>query len=137
MAALRHLDRTWREQRILLAGAARIGIAGLLRAAMLDAGLTRAMPRSGLPSSSRAVSFTLAPATSSTDFATSPRTLYPPISRLRDVSRRIALAVAREAIGSGLSRVHEATLEARIDAAMWWPGYVPYRVAPTASPQRT
>jgi malate dehydrogenase (oxaloacetate-decarboxylating) len=45
--------------------------------------------------------------------------LYPPIGNLRDVSRRIAVAVAREA----------GTLEdpeAAVDAAMWWPAYVPY-----------
>jgi malic enzyme len=45
--------------------------------------------------------------------------LYPPVSTLRAVSRRIAVAVARE-VGS----VDDA--EAAIDAATWWPEYVPY-----------
>jgi malic enzyme len=45
--------------------------------------------------------------------------LYPPVSALRDVSHRIAVAVAREA-----GRVDDA--EAAVDAAMWWPAYVPY-----------
>lgn len=55
-------------------------------------------------------------------------TLYPPIADLRSVSRAIALAVGREAIGSGLAAPSE-TLEADIDAAMWWPAYVPYTPA--------
>jgi malic enzyme len=45
--------------------------------------------------------------------------LYPPVSALRAVSRRIAIVVAREA--GGLDDV-----EAAVDAAMWWPAYVPY-----------
>jgi malate dehydrogenase (oxaloacetate-decarboxylating) len=52
-------------------------------------------------------------------------TLYPPIADLRSVSRAIALAVGREAIGSGLAPPSD-TLEADVDAAMWWPAYVPY-----------
>jgi malic enzyme len=55
-------------------------------------------------------------------------TLYPPIADLRSVSRAIALAVAREAIGSGLAPASE-TLEADVNAAMWWPAYVPYTPA--------
>ncbi len=45
--------------------------------------------------------------------------LYPSVNDLRGVSRRVAVAVAREA--GGLDDV-----EAAIDAAMWWPDYVPY-----------
>jgi malic enzyme len=45
--------------------------------------------------------------------------LYPPVGTLRTVSRRIALAVAREA--GGIDDV-----EAAVDGAMWWPEYVPY-----------
>jgi malic enzyme len=45
--------------------------------------------------------------------------LFPPIATLRAVSRRIAIAVAHEA---GC-----AAPEAEVDAAMWWPAYVPYR----------
>jgi malic enzyme len=44
--------------------------------------------------------------------------LFPSIASLREVSRRIAIVVAREA---GC-----ADAEAQIDAAMWWPDYVPY-----------
>ena len=45
--------------------------------------------------------------------------LYPPVSDLRSVSRRVAIAVAREAGGVD-------DVEATVDAAMWWPEYVPY-----------
>jgi malic enzyme len=51
--------------------------------------------------------------------------LYPPIPDLRAVSRTIALAVGREAVASGLAPPN-AALEADLDAAMWWPDYVPY-----------
>ena len=54
--------------------------------------------------------------------------LYPPIGSLREVSRAIALAVAREAIGSGLAAPSER-LEEEVDRAMWLPAYVPYRYA--------
>jgi malic enzyme len=53
--------------------------------------------------------------------------LYPPVSTLRVVSRAVALAVAQEAVASGLAGVPASTdLEAEIDRAMWWPRYVPY-----------
>ncbi len=44
--------------------------------------------------------------------------LYPPVAALREVSRAIAIAVAHEAGSSDP--------EAAVDAAMWWPDYVPY-----------
>ena len=47
--------------------------------------------------------------------------LYPPVTALREVSRAIAIAVAREAGSSDP--------EAAVDAAMWWPDYVPYMPA--------
>jgi malic enzyme len=53
--------------------------------------------------------------------------LYPPIAGLREVSRSIALAVGREAIRSGVAAPgDDEALEAAVDAAMWWPAYVPY-----------
>ena len=59
--------------------------------------------------------------------------LYPSIADLRTVSRSVALAVAREAIRSGDAPPND-DLETDIDAAMWWPAYVPYeRSAPPRS----
>lgn len=53
--------------------------------------------------------------------------MYPPIAQLRDVSRAIAIAVAQEAARSGLSGPEPAHgAAAAVDAAMWWPAYVPY-----------
>ena len=58
-------------------------------------------------------------AASVTDERLASGALYPPVSDLRAVSRRIAIAVAREAGGVD-------DVEAEVDAAMWWPSYVPY-----------
>jgi malic enzyme len=56
--------------------------------------------------------------------------LYPPISGLRSVSRAIGLAVAREAVSSGLAvPASDDDLERELDAAMWWPSYVDYTPA--------
>lgn len=52
--------------------------------------------------------------------------LYPPIAALREVSRAVALAVAREAVVSGVAPARPHALEADVDTAMWWPDYVPY-----------
>ena len=63
--------------------------------------------------------------------------LYPAAHDLRRVSREIAVAVAREAVTSGVAGIAPDTdIEAAVDAAMWWPAYVPYRVAaqPDLSP---
>ena len=56
--------------------------------------------------------------------------MYPPVSELRTVTRSIAVGVAREAIEAGLAGISaDADIEAVIDAAMWWPRYVPYEPA--------
>ena len=52
--------------------------------------------------------------------------LYPPIASLRSVARAIAVAVAREARDGGHGRDRsDREIEAAVDAAMWWPDYVP------------
>ncbi|HEX5008750.1 MAG TPA: NAD-dependent malic enzyme [Planctomycetota bacterium] len=53
--------------------------------------------------------------------------LYPPVQELRRVSRAVAVAVASEAQAAGLARVASDTDPvAAVDAATWWPEYVPY-----------
>ncbi|HLG15108.1 MAG TPA: NAD-dependent malic enzyme [Blastocatellia bacterium] len=54
--------------------------------------------------------------------------LFPPLEDVRSVSRRVALAVAGEALGSGVAGAATAEeLERMIDAKMWTPQYVRYR----------
>jgi malic enzyme len=53
--------------------------------------------------------------------------LYPPVDALRPVTRAIARAVAADAVAAGVAGVADgADLDAEIEAAMWWPDYVPY-----------
>ena len=54
-------------------------------------------------------------------------TLYPSVERLGDISRSVGLAVASEAVRSGVARTPAgADLGRLIDDATWWPAYVPY-----------
>jgi malate dehydrogenase (oxaloacetate-decarboxylating) len=53
--------------------------------------------------------------------------LYPPAHDLRQVSRDITLAVVRHAREAGAGRAfHDDQLETAVDAAIWFPAYVPY-----------
>jgi malic enzyme len=53
--------------------------------------------------------------------------LYPPVEELRPVTRAVALAVAGAAVDAGLAGITPGTdVRAEVDAAMWWPDYVPY-----------
>jgi len=57
--------------------------------------------------------------------------LYPALSSIREVSRAIASAVAGQAVsdGSSVAAAREGSdfdPVAAVDAAMWWPAYVPY-----------
>jgi malic enzyme len=68
---------------------------------------------------------TLSEATSSARIAAG--ALYPPVTDLRIVSRAVALAVAAEAVRSGVADLSaDVDLEAEVDAAMWWPAYTRY-----------
>lgn len=54
--------------------------------------------------------------------------LYPSAGDLREVSRAIAIEVARYAREAGSGRGYrDDQLEAAVDAAIWYPAYVPYR----------
>lgn len=53
--------------------------------------------------------------------------LLPPISRIRDVSLHVAVAVAKEVVSEGLAQVQPSIdLESYIKDYMWAPEYVPY-----------
>jgi malic enzyme len=56
--------------------------------------------------------------------------LYPPVEDLRPVTRAVAMAVADAAVDAGLAGIAPGTdVTAEVDAAMWWPDYVPYERA--------
>jgi hypothetical protein len=49
----------------------------------------------------------------------------------------VAIAVAQEARRSGVAGIGaERDLEAEVDAASWWPAYVPYHRARADRPER-
>ncbi|HEX8940737.1 MAG TPA: NAD-dependent malic enzyme [Candidatus Limnocylindrales bacterium] len=53
--------------------------------------------------------------------------VYPAASELRDVTRRIAVRVVCQARDCGVGRVyHDEEIEAAVDAAIWFPDYLPY-----------
>ncbi len=52
--------------------------------------------------------------------------LYPPITEVRDVSRRVAHAVAEQAVADGVADPM-VDVEALISQVMWYPAYLPYR----------
>jgi malic enzyme len=54
--------------------------------------------------------------------------IYPPISELRSIARRIAIAVVRKLRDTGYGRqFRDEDIEPAVDAAMWTPAYLPYR----------
>ena len=55
-------------------------------------------------------------------------TIFPPLSRLRDVSYRVAVAVGRALVDAGAAPpLAPPVLERRVAAAMWEPTYLKYR----------
>lgn len=57
--------------------------------------------------------------------ATDEVALLPPVGESPEVSRSVAVAVARRAIADGVSTLNEDQVEAAIDAAFWAPEYRP------------
>lgn len=57
------------------------------------------------------------------------RALYPRIADLRSICRIVAVAVAMAARDLGLTeeKVSDEAIERRVDAAIWYPEYLPYR----------
>lgn len=54
--------------------------------------------------------------------------ILPPLTDIRQVSYKIALAVADEAVTSGFAKVHSIKkIEANIKSMMWDPHYLPYK----------
>jgi malate dehydrogenase (oxaloacetate-decarboxylating) len=63
--------------------------------------------------------------------------LLPPISDLRAIAHRVAVAVATEARRAGVARLpDDRDIEAEVVAATWWPTYVRYRRARAAHAER-
>lgn len=56
--------------------------------------------------------------------------IYPPLSRLREVARAVAIAVGRSLVAAGAAPpIDDAEVERRVLAGMWDPAYLPYRAA--------
>jgi malic enzyme len=56
--------------------------------------------------------------------------LYPAVADLRAVSRRIAIRVVGQCRDCGVGRLYrDDEIEAVVDAAIWYPAYLPYRPA--------
>ena len=56
--------------------------------------------------------------------------LYPPLERVREISRKVALAVGAEAVRAGLSSLRNLeSLESEVTDRMWTPRYLPLRCA--------
>jgi malate dehydrogenase (oxaloacetate-decarboxylating) len=54
--------------------------------------------------------------------------LLPPLANIREVSRNVALATAKEAIASGIAQIPtSASIEEIIHNMMWIPEYLPYK----------
>jgi malic enzyme len=54
--------------------------------------------------------------------------IYPPLARLREVSRAVARAVARELVTTGVAEsLSDAQIEQRLTDGIWMPQYLPYR----------
>src|SRR5690606_35888675 len=59
-----------------------------------------------------------------------PDLVFPPLTELPDVSRRVAVAVLRQAVADGVARDHvpvDGDLQAWVDDRFWEPAYLPIR----------
>jgi malate dehydrogenase (oxaloacetate-decarboxylating) len=54
--------------------------------------------------------------------------LYPPLSALRAISRRVAIVVGKTLVAAGVApSLSDDEVERRVDASVWTPEYLPYR----------
>jgi malate dehydrogenase (oxaloacetate-decarboxylating) len=61
--------------------------------------------------------------------------IYPPLNRLRDVSRQVGIAVGIALVEAGAApKLTRAEIERRVTDAMWTPENLPYRPAVAAEP---
>ena len=59
--------------------------------------------------------------------------VFPPLCRLRQVTRSVAIAVARELVRTGSApSLQDEEIVRRVTGMMWDPAYLPYRPAPTS-----
>jgi malate dehydrogenase (oxaloacetate-decarboxylating) len=59
--------------------------------------------------------------------------LFPPLEKVREISFKVALEVAREAQRAGLAEVDLEKLEETVKGKMWKPHYLPLRPAAQSS----
>jgi malate dehydrogenase (oxaloacetate-decarboxylating) len=82
----------------------------------------RWLPDSAFSAAARALAELTAASTSPGD------PLFPPLRRLREVARSVALAVARELVRTGAApSISDAEIERRVTAVIWTPAYLRYR----------
>ncbi len=63
--------------------------------------------------------------------------IYPPLGRLREISKAVAIAVGRALIEDGAAPPMDAAeIERRVTDSMWQPEYLPYRAATRRPPAR-
>ncbi|MEZ5318373.1 MAG: NAD-dependent malic enzyme [Vicinamibacterales bacterium] len=61
--------------------------------------------------------------------------IYPPLHRLREVSRAVAGAVGRALVAAGAAPpIAPDAIDRRVEAGIWEPGYLPYRAAEVDEP---
>jgi malate dehydrogenase (oxaloacetate-decarboxylating) len=87
----------------------------------------RWLPDAAFTAAARALfEFTTAVAGSDSDHAP----IYPPITRLREVSRMVAVAVGSALVDAGAApQMSRAEVERRVAGGIWEPKYLPYRSA--------
>jgi malate dehydrogenase (oxaloacetate-decarboxylating) len=68
--------------------------------------------------------------TCTTPSAINGHAIYPPLSRLREVSQAVAIAVGRSLVDAGVApALAPDEIQRRVREAMWEPDYLPYRAA--------